>query len=113
MKIRHKVNYREPASYVEPKLDERYEQEIASALRKARKEWVRAQKALERAERVVRRKLMPETVSARDEARAAVETRFKELRELELLMQQAPGATGSNRSGSDSVRFVHGKGTKL
>lgn len=115
MKLRHKINHGwiPPGSplHSDP-IDDRYEGEVAASLRKAEKAWRKAQKALESAERRLAAKPDPDRLRSVEDLRAAVEARYEELRELELLMQSGP-ASGANRSGKGSVRNPLPKGTKL
>lgn len=116
MRIQHNVNpaYIRPTSpiYSEADTDERYEAEIESSLRKASRAWKRAQKALERAERKLTPKSPPKVRDGVARLRVEVERRWRELRELEIQMQQGP-STGANRSGKGSVRNPLPKGSKL
>lgn len=117
MKIHHKINHdwMPPTSPLRSDdIDERYEAEVAQAVRKAEKSWRGAQKALERAERRAVRSPEPRLMAAVDELRTEVERRFTELRELEVQMQSAPGFDASNRSNERrSPRAVNPKGTML
>src|SRR5437899_10213718 len=113
MKIRHKVNFGwvPPSSpHSSDAISDRYEGEVSATVRRAEKAHRNAQKALERAERRFETKPDPDTRRSVEELRAAVEERFKELRELEIQMQQGP-STGANRSGKGSVRNPLPKGT--
>lgn len=119
MKLHHKINHgwAPPSSPLNSdQTTDRYEGEVAAAVRKADKAHRRAVKALEKAEQNLLDAAGAETVrEARqvvESIRAEVERRFLELRELELQMQQGP-STGANRSGRGSVRNPLPKGTKL
>lgn len=116
MKIVHNVNPKwvrpNAPVYSEATTDERYEQEIQSALRKAKKAWKGAQRALEQAERRLTRKSPQSARLAVEQLRAEVDRRWQELRELEVQMQRGP-VTGFNRSGRGSVRNPLPKGSKL
>lgn len=92
MKLHHKVNFgwSPPATPV----TESYQREIDRAAGKAETRWRRAQKALERAERIKEQAERrhaeqpgPQTLADRETARIAVLTRLAELREIEALMQ--------------------------
>jgi acyl-CoA reductase-like NAD-dependent aldehyde dehydrogenase len=115
LKRQHKINHgwvRPSSPLHSDAIGDRYEGEVATAVRKADKAHRKAQKALERAERRFDAKPDPDTRTPVDDLRAEVERRFLELRELEVQMQQGP-STGTNRSGKGSVRNPLPKGTKL
>lgn len=115
MKIRHKVNFGwKPAAspHRSDAIGERYETEVAAAVRQAERAHRKAERALERAERRFAARPAPDGRSLVEELRAEVEARFQELRELELQMQRGP-SSGANRSGKGSVRNPLPKGTKL
>lgn len=119
MKIRHKINH----GWVPPtsplhtdEASDRYEGQVAAAVRRADKKHRRAVKALEKAERNLLEAAGEAAVHQARETveciRAEVERRFLELRELEIQMQKAL-STGANRSGKGSVRNPLPRGTKL
>lgn len=110
MKLRHKAK---PTRQPEPVIDERYQAEIDSARRHAEKAWRRAEREAECAELRAAARPGPETFAAREVAREELLLRLDELREIEQLMQQAPGGSGSKWSGRGSVRNPLPKGSKL
>jgi acyl-CoA reductase-like NAD-dependent aldehyde dehydrogenase len=115
VKLHHKINH----GWVPPgsplhsdATDDRYEGEIAAALRRAEKRHRKAVAALERSERELEANPDPKIARTVQSIREEVERRFLELRDLELQMQAGP-VNGANRSGKGSVRNPVPKGTKL
>jgi hypothetical protein len=86
VKLRHKINFgwERPS---EP-INDSYQTEIDTTLRKAEKAWRKAQQAAERAELLAAKRLDPESIALRDKARRLVLQRLNELREIEELMRQ-------------------------
>lgn len=99
MKLKHKINHgwQRPSDPI----DDRYQREIDSSLRKAEKAWRQAQKSAERAERQAATQPNPETIATRNEARRLVLQRLEELRRIEKLMRTPTHAptTAVHRTG--------------
>lgn len=113
MKIRHRVPIVDPPS---ARVDEGYEAEVQDSVRRGEAAWRAAAKAVERAERRIRRleaKRSRTAATPADDlemARRELLKRYDELRQIEALMQDAPGST---RSGRGTVRNPLPKGSKL
>lgn len=108
VRLRHKI----PITVIEEArrnapaepLEERYEEELASARRRAYRAWKSAERRLRTAERKADKAPSPEVFAERDRLRLAVLSRLDELKRIEELMR-AP-VRGQNWSGKGSVRHV-------
>jgi len=90
-------------------LDQRHEAEIAASVASSEKARRNAQRALERAVRVVRQQPSPEHRYAVETARRLVEARWTGLTRLKQEMERGV-AHSANWSGCGSVRSIAGKG---
>jgi len=90
-------------------LDQRHEAEIAASVASSEKARRNAQRALERAVRVVRQQPSPEHRYAVESARRLVEARWTGLTRLKQEMERGV-AHSANWSGCGSVRSIAGKG---
>lgn len=105
MKRTHKFNHgwsQQPDLVI----DDRYQAELDQACARAEKAWKAAVRALDRAERLVKRRPEPATLLTRKEAEQLVAERLAELQHLHDLMRHSDGTTGSRHSGRGSVSNV-------